>query len=213
MSYNFVKDVELFLEGVQIIQGKYPYYDKKHLRDKFSEKVYSIEMVCEVLKDNMFYPFLKAVLFDALIGNSDRHHSNWGIIYNKERTKVKFAPLYDNGSSLCAYVEEKEIGLILRDRIRFEALINTKSKSAIGCNNVRPVRQFELVQYIKDKYYNKTVNFIKKINDNINEIKIDEILKNYNEEIISNERKVLLKKFLLDRKRRIIEIYGLEAKE
>ncbi len=125
---------------------------------------------------------------------------------------MKFAPLYDNGSSLCAYVEEKEIELILRDRIRFEALINIKSKSAIGCNNIRPVRQFELIQYIKDKYYNKTVNFIKKINDNINEIKIDEILKNYNEEIISNDRKVLLKKFLLDRKRRFIEIYVLEAK-
>ncbi len=212
MSYNFIKDEELFLEGVQIIQGKYFYYDKKHLKDEFSKKVYSIEMVREVLKDGMFYQFIKAILYDALIGNSDRHHSNWGIIYNKERTKVKFAPLYDNGSSLCAYVEEKEIGLILRDRIRFEALINTKSKSAIGFNNVRPVRQFELVQCIKDKYYNKTVNFVKKINDNINEIKIDEILRNYNEEIISNERKVLLKKFLLNRKRRIIEIYGLEAK-
>ena len=212
MSYNFIKDEELFLEGVQIIQGKYFYYDKNHLKDKFSGKVYSIEMVREVLKDEMFYPFLRVLIFDALIGNSDRHHSNWGLIFNRDRTKVKFTPLYDNGSSLCAYVEEKEINLILKDSMRFEALINTKSKSAIGFNNIRPVRQFDLVEYIKENYYSKTINLVNKINENITENNIDKMLANFDEETISIERKKLLKIFLNERKNRIAEIYGLGAK-
>lgn len=43
-------------------------------------------------------------LFDALIGNTDRHQENWGFIYSPqegvEDTPVRISPLYDNGTSL-----------------------------------------------------------------------------------------------------------------
>ena len=45
MSYNFVKDGYFFLEGVNLIQAKYSYYDRDKLKDTFSNKVYSIEMI------------------------------------------------------------------------------------------------------------------------------------------------------------------------
>lgn len=58
-----------------------------------------------------FKSILSMILFDALIGNSDRHHINWGIIYelNEDEIYNYFSPLYDNGSSLCAYVNEEDI--------------------------------------------------------------------------------------------------------
>ena len=169
-------------------------------------------MVHDVLNDEIFYSFLKVLIFDVLIGNSDRHHSNWGVVFKEATNKVKLAPLYDNGSSLCAYVEEKDISLILKDSMRFEALVNTKSKSAIGFENKRPVRQFDLLRHIRNNYYSKTISFVKKINMSITENNIDKVLSNFDFETISAKRKELLKKFLLERKNRIIEMYDLEGK-
>jgi len=41
------------------------------------------------------------LLFDALIGNTDRHQENWGIIFNPGlSSKVSLSPLFDNGTSL-----------------------------------------------------------------------------------------------------------------
>lgn len=47
----------------------------------------------------------KIFLFDALIGNTDRHQDNWGIIEtptqsNVIQKKLRFAPVFDNGTSM-----------------------------------------------------------------------------------------------------------------
>lgn len=38
------------------------------------------------------------LLFDALIGNTDRHQDNWGLLWREERARM--APAFDNGTSL-----------------------------------------------------------------------------------------------------------------
>lgn len=38
-------------------------------------------------------------LFDALIGNTDRHQENWGVIFQNDE-KSRLSPLFDNGTSL-----------------------------------------------------------------------------------------------------------------
>lgn len=225
MSYNIKKSQQLLIEGVNIIQGKYPYYNKENLKDDFSKQVYSVEMVKDALEnENFFKYFLNVLIFDALIGNSDRHHSNWGILlqlYNENQQyevlgisgKASFAPLYDNGSSLCAYVEESEIDSLMKDKMRFEALINTKSKAIIGWNNVRPIRHFELVQNIKNTYYKQTIKIVQKICENITEQSIENILEKFETNIISDKRKKLVKLFILERRKRIVDIYGLGEQE
>lgn len=47
----------------------------------------------------------EALLFDALIGNSDRHQDNWGVIFAFQpppelEIKCRLSPLFDNGTSL-----------------------------------------------------------------------------------------------------------------
>lgn len=46
-----------------------------------------------------FDMFVGYLLLDALIGNTDRHHENWGIITSPGRRK-QLAPSYDHASSL-----------------------------------------------------------------------------------------------------------------
>lgn len=49
--------------------------------------------------------FFDLLLFDALIGNSDRHQENWGFVFDPliregSKRKVYLSPLFDNGTSL-----------------------------------------------------------------------------------------------------------------
>lgn len=224
MSYSFLSNITSLSEGVEFILGKYPYYDRDTLIDKYSDMPYSVQMILESMKGILGITTIsKIVLFDALIGNSDRHHSNWGITETKGFLKfddgiipaneMRLSPLYDNGSSLCSYINENDIETILKDKMKYEAIINTKSKSAIGWNNIRPIRHFELVKNLKNEYYDETVAFVKIIRENITEQSIDTILSNFDDTIISNQMKKLLKQFIIDRKNRIIEIYNLESED
>ena len=120
------------------------------------------------------------------------------------------SPLYDNGSSLCAYVNEKDVQDILKDNMRFLALLDTKSKAMIGWENKRPIRHFELLQKIKENYYEKTVEWIELIKYNINDGSIDYVLNEFDDNIISFNMKRLLKLYILERRKRMLEIYNLE---
>ncbi len=222
MSYSFLSNTTSLVEGVEFILGKYPYYDKDTLIDKYSSMPYSFQMIVESMKPILgISTIAKILLFDALIGNSDRHHSNWGITETKGFLSVEkgvfpvnamtLSPLYDNGSSLCSYINESDIETILKDKIRYESIINTKSKSAIGWNNIRPIRHFELIKNLRNEYYEETVNFVINIKENITEQSIDTILSNFDDNIISSQMKKLLKKFIIDRRNRIIETYNLDG--
>ena len=94
--------------------------------------------------------------------------------------------------------------------MKFEALVNTKSKSAIGWENERPIRHFELLRKIKDTSYSLTIQYIEKIKSNINENSIDIILNEFDNTIISEDMKKLLKMYILERRKRMLEIYDLK---
>ena len=227
MSYNLVDyssedNYTNLLEGIVFIENQYPYYDKDKLEDTYSNSKYSIQMIQNslngILEMDKFY---KIVIFDILIGNSDRHHSNWAILAKGTVYKIpedmldiffnyNMCPLYDNGSSLCAYEDNNNLEIFFKDKMKFESLVNTKSKSAIGWENERPIRHFELLKKIKDNAYELTVQYIEKIKTNINEENIDKILNEFDNNIISIDMKKLLKMYLLERRKRMLEIYDLK---
>ena len=41
MSYNIKNSDQNFIEGIEFIQAKYPYYDKDKLEDVYSKRKYS----------------------------------------------------------------------------------------------------------------------------------------------------------------------------
>lgn len=226
MSYNLVEsnvgdNFTNLLEGIVFIENHYPYYDKDKLEDTYSNSKYSIQMIQNSLNGILeIDEFYKIVIFDILIGNSDRHHSNWailarGIVYKTPEDmfdvffNYSMSPLYDNGSSLCAYEDNNNLEIFFKDKMKFEALVNTKSKSAIGWEDERPIRHFELLKKIKDNAYDGTIQYVEKIKTNINEEKIDKILSEFNN-IISIDMKKLLKMYILERRKRILRIYDLK---
>ena len=214
ISYNFLKNNEFLNEGINFIQERYPSYNKNKFEEAMEELKYNVQML-KNLNIN-FEDILKMIIFDALIGNSDRHHSNWGYIVeenNNTYSNIRFCPLYDNGSSLCSYVNDYDIKDILRDKNRYNALIDTKSKSCIGWEDERTIRHFELIKKIKANYYNETIDFVKEIKQKLTNSSIKNILDSFENNVIVEEKKKLLFKVINDRKSKILEIYDIDGEK
>jgi hypothetical protein len=79
--------------------------------------------------------FLGYLLLDALIGNTDRHHQNWGLIRMNDAT-LCLAPTFDHASSLGRELldEEKSARLQTRDRGYSVRAYTEKAKSAFYLN-------------------------------------------------------------------------------
>lgn len=71
-------------------------------------------------EDAVFH-WAKVITFDAIIGNSDRNHDNWGIVWkgNEEydptyetvrgSLRASFCPAFDNGSALTHEIWEDHL--------------------------------------------------------------------------------------------------------
>ena len=165
-------------------------------------------------KYGLIKELLQTLIFDYLIGNSDRHQNNWAIL-NKGEGYYEFSPLYDNSSSLCCYILEQDVNKYLtNDLNRFNSLVRTKSKSIVridGKSKKRPTHE-EVLKYINDKYQYKISSFVKEIKLKITSDSIDTLLLNYNEPLLSENRKRLIKLFLLEKvKNMCLIIEGEEA--
>lgn len=112
--------------------------------------------ICMTLKE---HPFLKDVsgiqehfwnmfVVDALIGNTDRNNSNWGVIVKADGTK-KTAPVYDNGNCLNSKWDDEKMQEILADSAKFTA----EAYSARRCifelegKQVNPYHLVERMEY------------------------------------------------------------------
>ncbi|MFC0604959.1 hypothetical protein [Winogradskyella pulchriflava] len=91
ISASMVDDTKNNLtEGVVYLTGKKPSYNPE--TDK---KDYTFQFILDTLKlfklEKHLVKFLEMLVFDALIGNSDRHQENWGIItyYNEILNEIE----------------------------------------------------------------------------------------------------------------------------
>jgi hypothetical protein len=208
MSY-LINDTktEILIEGVNCITYSYHSYDPNLLIDPDSQTRYSIEMIEKSLRVlGLWEAFLKIPIFDYYIGNTDRHQSNWAIIFNHKRVQAQLSPLYDNGSSLCALIKDQDIGNIFRDENRLQALIHTKSRSRIGLKNIAHPTHDQMIEFLRAFYYEETKDYVQKYLALTDE-RLDSIISLY-DNVISSQRKKLLYFYLSEKRRHLLEIYN-----
>ncbi len=218
MSYFVCEDEEQLREGIWFISAKYPKYNVETMQDEEDGRYYCLDHIFDSLPTYFSNKvWIQMLLFDFVIGNSDRHQSNWAILVKikfKEElsVRVRRCPLYDNGSSLCCYVNEEELpNLLGKDKNRFEALVDSKSRSLtrIDGSKKRLPTHREVVRHLLNKYsVAKEVAF--DFIDRLNKDKIDLSLSEYDESILPKDKKELISRFL-NRKMEILKELVEEA--
>lgn len=198
LSYRINEKGENLIEGIQLINKYYPNYDPLTLYDEVNEEYYSMDMIIKSLQDYDFQKeFFKIPIFDFLIGNTDRHQNNWAILQKDD--DIRLCPLYDNGSSLCCYIDENNIkGYLGNDKVRFKSLIDSKSTSRIRINkkSKKEPTHLNVMGFLLENYHEDVIDIVNSIVDNINEESINNIMDSYIG-LMSEERVSLIKKFLM----------------
>lgn len=116
ISEQFFPANALFLPANTLLAQIVDEYDDKK---RFKQVKYQLSTALGILRRTIIqapigystiYPALSAVdffvgylIFDALIGNTDRHHENWGLVVSpaaNDQTGIYLAPTFDHASSM-----------------------------------------------------------------------------------------------------------------
>lgn len=204
MSYLVNGSNEELREGAWFLLGKHPFYDLNTLQDTATGKYYSIEHIFEITSNEFIRGFwIDMMLFDFLIGNRDRHQNNWAFllpIEDKEKTviRVRPCPLYDNGSSLCCYINDSQIDEYLgKDRNRIFSLVDSKSRSIIRIDPTtkkQPLHS-EVVRYLTNNYPS-AIETTERFITSLNKQRIVELIYAYPDDLLPQTRKKLIILFL-----------------
>lgn len=166
---------------------------------------YTYEDITTMLTENMkstnvaetIERFWDMFIVDALIGNFDRHGSNWGFI--KRDNKYRIAPVYDNGSSLYPKLNtDEKIAEVLVSQEEIDKRIYQFPTSHIKVKN-RKSSYFQVISSLQFEACNEALKrIVPRIDlERINRI-IDEI------EEISELRKQFYKTMLQQRYEKIL---------
>jgi hypothetical protein len=153
----FLKDEEI-IYGAKIVNTDSGALTLEEIETAIKKQYYAPE---DLLKS-----FAQMIVFDALIGNMDRHHENWGIVENlRYRQQIlfgkkalvnlrHFTPLYDHGSSLLFEENsEDKIGKYLAEEDNFiSKYIKGAKYSFLKDKNGEECNVFQVIeQNIKEK--------------------------------------------------------------
>ena len=121
--------------------------------------IFTVQVTREVLKKIfpnkykiLFNKFLNLLLFDAILGNNDRHFYNWEIVQNVQNDENDcFSPTYDSARGLLWHETEEKLQTMLNDKLRSAQYIKKyakKSKAKIGIDGIRISDHFKLIEKI-----------------------------------------------------------------
>ena len=203
---------EQLIEGYSILSSCNPSYDPN---DKNMRHMYTFSFVCSALNKygySRFIPdFIDILIFDAIIGNSDRHQGNWGFIHKREITsnenpkslktvfknlrkrkredvsKDRISPIYDSGCCLGREFSDDVLIKKLKEPESFDSFIRG-SKAELRCDDApqKKVTHFELLRFImnSDQTYKSHIeNRIKAICDIFKDEQLKNIIENIEAEI------------------------------
>lgn len=87
--------------------------------------------------------------------------------------------------------------------------MDTKSKSLIRCkekDSNRPTH-LEVLKYIKNNYYEETYQFVEKASELLTESNVSNIVRKYMSNELSEDKKILIQKYLLWKVEKMEEVY------
>lgn len=154
---GYVGDLD-FIEKIEV---------EKMARDfftlQFVEK--SVNTLFTYQKDEIMHNFVKMLLFDALVGNNDRHFYNWGVIRSiNHKFQPYFAPIYDTARGLFWNDNDAKLeNQYQNNKLAYVRKYCKNSRPKIGWEGEMNINHFKLVKYIYINEFYITKNEIKEL--------------------------------------------------
>jgi hypothetical protein len=163
VSPRFLSKEEILLHGNEILAAKIPNYPKS------ANKVpqHTIDTVLKAIEENKvqlpinWIPlpgintaielFVGYLLLDTWIGNTDRHHENWGFI--KQENRLTLAPTYDHASCLGRELFDNKRQNLLDNKNLFKNYIK-KCRTKFYDSQQNSLKSLELFNLVATKYPN-----------------------------------------------------------
>lgn len=151
------------------------------------EEIKMMSKIHMIIKDNVKEKFWDMFIMDSLIGNTDRHNGNWGLLVNARSSSAKFSPIYDCGSCLNPMLEDSEIEKLSENELKNVAI------NGYSCirENGKKINYMTYIQSAKNEDCN---NAIQRTFTKMNMDKIDKFINNIN--CMSIERKEFYKRIM-----------------
>lgn len=154
--------------------GEEPSFAEMVDRENLSPTFFTLQFIEEALsyhfslqKDLIMKSLVRLFLFDALIGNNDRHFFNWGIIKAvDQRIQPYFAPIYDTARGLLWNFSESR--LEQKYQCNYEQFLKKycdQSKPKVGWEGYNGLTHFQLVKEIYSNQFYITREELKEIFD------------------------------------------------
>lgn len=180
-------------------------YLNKQGKDRASfYTVTNIKKTLDELDKQLFEGFIKIMVFDALVGETDRHEENWGI--QRIEGHYKFSPQYDNGCNLLREFKNEDFAeMYYSQRRNFDAYIRNSKTLIYKEKEKKKYKHFELIKYLDDNYHEivkKEIVNLKKLTDE----KIDLIVDKLPKELMTEKHRSYIKIYLKKRRDILIEI-------
>lgn len=194
LSKYFLSEAkEELVHGAEIFAGYLG--DKSFVEDiestNLARDLFTLQFVEKAIKFNfpndyeaIMSELVKLLLYDAYVGNNDRHFYNWGVIRSlNNSTKPVFSPIYDTARALFwneSDLKIKELITRKKDLGKYITKYCNQSRPKLGWEGCKNINHYTLVKYIfENKFY----------------ISQDQIFDTFSEPMHTNCRNILYENF------------------
>jgi hypothetical protein len=175
--------------------------------DRQTNKGYNFQLIRDVLNRfpeyNLIDGILQIMVFDALVGQGDRHQDNWGISRSETEDKMFISPMYDNSACLGRDQTDQKALALTESNEALLAFVN-RSKSKIGWNETRNAKHFVLIDELLRQYPIQMIAYLKQLELLTNPF-IRNIVFNLPQEVISNIQKEFVVRYVILRRELLLE--------
>lgn len=166
---------DTLVHGNELLAGQITGYDRNkrqrqsdHTLDNIEAAITKVFDNLADIRDGMLTELAGYMVLDALIGNTDRHHENWGLVFRTEGEPdyggmLAAAPSFDHASSLGRELtDERRSALLSAGHVgnyirRGRGGIYLRSSDSHGPN---PLRLVEVAARAKPRYFQPAVRLV-----------------------------------------------------
>jgi hypothetical protein len=159
LNYPEQNEKEYFIAGGDIMLNFIPSYDRKkgqqHHFAIIERYLGILEKSNDVEMAEWQFFWCDMLLFDALIGNTDRHQDNWGLLLQQIENsvpRIRMAPVFDNGTSLgYEILESKMADFFISNRMQ-KYIDKGRHHIRYQLNDKQPAQHIELLVWRANKH-------------------------------------------------------------